>query len=95
MFGAKLTNALKLISPTTATSFPYFGAVDYHTGEFLIQAYPKGNSDHTIEFLQYLLAQSPGQRLLIIWDGATYHRSEQMQQYLEQVNAGKVIAIFK
>ena len=32
----------------------YYGAVDYHTGEFLIKAYPKGNSDQTIEFLQYL-----------------------------------------
>ena len=68
----------------------YFGAVDYHTGEFLVKAYPKGNSDHTIEFLQYLQVQSPEQRLVVIWDGASYHRSEQMQQYLEQVNAGKI-----
>ncbi len=67
----------------------YYGAVDYHTGEFLVKADPKGNSDHTIDFLQYLQAQSPGQRLLVVWDGASYHRSEQMQQYLEQVNAGK------
>lgn len=52
-------------------------------------SYPKGNSDLKIEFLKYLLTQSPGQRLVIIWDGATYHRSEQMQQYLEQVNADK------
>jgi transposase len=58
--------------------------------EFLVKAYPKGNSDHTIEFLQYLQAQSPGQRLVVIWDGASYHRSQQMQQYLEQVNADKV-----
>ena len=68
----------------------YFGAVDYYTGEFLVKAYPKGNSDHTIEFLQYLQTQSPEQRLLVICSGASYHRSEQMQQYLEQVNAGKV-----
>ena len=33
----------------------YFEAVDYHTRYFLFIAYPKGNSDHTIEFLQYLL----------------------------------------
>jgi len=67
----------------------YFGAVDYHSGEFLLKAYPKGNTDHTIDFLQYLQAQSPEQRLLVVWDGASYHRSEQMQQYLEQVNADK------
>jgi len=67
----------------------YFGAVDYHTGEFLVKAYPKGNCEHTIDFLQYLQDQSPRQRLGVVWDGASYHRSEQMQQYLEQVNAGK------
>ncbi len=37
----------------------YYGAVDYYTGEFLVKAYPKGNSDHTIEFLQYLRFAKP------------------------------------
>ena len=27
----------------------YFGAVDYYTGEFLVKAYPKDNSDHTAD----------------------------------------------
>ena len=64
--------------------------VALYTGEFLVIAYPKGNCDHTIEFLQYLQSQSPGQRLIVIWDGASYHRSGQNWQYLEQVNVGKV-----
>ncbi len=49
--------------------------MDYYTGEFLVKAYPKGNSDLTIDFVQYLQAQSPEQRLVVIWDGASYHRS--------------------
>ncbi len=47
----------------------------------IVKPYAKGNSDLKIEFLQFLQAQSPGQRLVVVWDGASYHRSEQMQQY--------------
>ena len=39
----------------------YFGALNYRTREFLVQAYPKGNSEFTIEFLKYLKAQYPQQ----------------------------------
>lgn len=64
----------------------YFGALDYFTREFLIQAYPTGNSQHTITFLNYLQAQRPGQRIAVIWDGASYHRSAELKEYLKSVN---------
>lgn len=32
-----------------------------------------GNSKNTIDYLQYLLADSPDQQLLIFWDSASYH----------------------
>ena len=48
---------------------PHAGAVDYLEGELLLKAYGGGNSENTINYLQYLLAQSPNQRLLIFWDG--------------------------
>jgi hypothetical protein len=53
----------------------YYGAVDYVEGKLLFKAYDAGNSDSTIDYLQYLLTQSPDQRLLIFWDGATYLRN--------------------
>jgi len=33
--------------------------------------------------------QSPNQQLVLIWDGASYHRSEELRAYLNQVNADK------
>jgi len=36
-----------------------------------------------IDFLQHLQAQLPG-KLLIVWDGATIHRSRQIRDYLDQ-----------
>ena len=66
----------------------YYGAVDYLDGELLLKAYDGGNSENTINYLQYLLAQSPDQRLLIFWDGATYHRSKEVKAFLDEVNQG-------
>jgi transposase len=66
----------------------YYGAVDYLEGELLLKAYKAGNSENTIDYLRYLLAQSPNQRLLIFWDGASYHRSQEIQRFLAEVNQG-------
>ncbi len=45
-------------------------------GELILKSYDAGNSKNTIDYLRYLLEQSPDQRLLIFWDGASYHRSQ-------------------
>jgi transposase len=64
----------------------YFGALDYKTKEFLTYSAPKGDSKNTINFLEYLRQQRPETKLLIIWDGASYHRSQQIQDYLDSLN---------
>jgi transposase len=66
----------------------YYGAFDYHTKQFYVQAYEAGNTDSTIAFLQYLQALDEQSRLLIIWDGASYHRSQGLREFLAQVNSG-------
>lgn len=67
----------------------YYGALDYVSGEVLVHSYEAGNSDNTVKFLQYLQAQSSGQRLLILWDGASYHGSQTLREYLSQLNEGQ------
>ncbi len=66
-----------------------YGAWDYGNKEFLVQPYEKGDSANTISFLKYLIKQRPNSRLTIIWDGATYHNSQKLREYLELVNKGK------
>ena len=66
----------------------YFGGLDYKTKEFLTYPAQKGNSENTIKFLEYLRSQRPGAKLLIIWDGASYHRSQQIKDYLDSLNNG-------
>lgn len=37
--------------------------------------------------MEYLRSQRPDAKLLIIWDGASYHRSQQIKDYLDSLNA--------
>ena len=64
----------------------YFGALNYQTKEFFIRDYPGGNTDSTIDFVKYLRLQYPGQRITLIWDGASCHKSDEFKAFLTTVN---------
>lgn len=64
----------------------YYGALDYQTKEFIVEEYESGNTENTIKFLQYLLSKRKGKRLAIFWDGATYHNSKKIREYLTIIN---------
>lgn len=64
----------------------YFGALDYQKKEFIVRDYPIGNSDSTIKFIKYLQKQYPGKRIALIWDGASYHKSDELKAFLATVN---------
>jgi len=59
----------------------YYGAVDYFTGEFFLKATPRGNGIHTVSFLKELLEYREDTKLMLIWDGASYHKGEEMQKF--------------
>lgn len=64
----------------------YYGALNVFSQEFFVKAFDQGNSESTIAFLQALLAECPQSRIALIWDGATYHRSQVVKDYLALVN---------
>ena len=66
----------------------YYGAVDDFSGEFFLKAYLSGNGSYTVSFLKELRELRGETKRLLIWDGATYHKGEEMQEYLNEVNAG-------
>ena len=51
----------------------YYGALDYRSKEFIIKGYDSANTKNTIDFLRYLQQRREGQKLAVIWDGASYH----------------------
>ena len=66
----------------------YYGALNYQTKKFLIKAYDKADSEATVNFVKYLRKQCPGQQIVLIWDGASYHKYKHMKAYLEEINGG-------
>jgi transposase len=64
----------------------YYGAVNLHTQKCVIQAAEKGNSEGTLAFLKYLHLLNPQSRIALIWDGASYHRSQEVKDYLTLMN---------
>ena len=64
----------------------YYGALNYQSKEFIVRDYKQGNSQNTVLFLKFLRKLNPGSRLLIIWDGASYHKYKEMKEYLREVN---------
>lgn len=66
----------------------YYGGINPVTHQMLVSPQEKGNTDCTIAYLKFLREKFPDQRLLIFWDGASYHKSKELRAYLSEVNQG-------
>jgi putative transposase len=66
----------------------YFGALNYQNQEFTIESYPSGNGESTIKFIKHLQNKYEGSKIILIWDGASYHRFGEFRDFLEKVNHG-------
>ena len=64
----------------------YFGALNYQTKEFIVHEYAAGNGENAVNFMKYLQQRYPKQRVALIWDGASYHRSDEVKNFLATVN---------
>jgi transposase len=60
----------------------YYGALNLLTGWAVLWKAASGNKEHTVAFLKYLRQYFQGRRLIILWDGASYHRAHVVQNYL-------------
>jgi hypothetical protein len=50
-----------------------------------MQPKDSGNSSNTISFLEHLRTQKPdAKQFLLIWDGASYHKFHEIQEYLQE-----------
>lgn len=68
--------------PEQNDDFTLYGTLDLISGETYIEAFEKGLSDYTIEYLQSLLKEVEGE-MILIWDQASWHTSGQVTEWLE------------
>ena len=64
----------------------YFGALNYQTQEFTMQSYPAGNGASTVEFIKHLQNKYAQSKIILIWDGASYHRFGEFRDFLAEMN---------
>ena len=88
MCGARKVFALVVPIQNQRERQTYFGGLNYQTPEFIIGKYSAGNSENTVALIKALQSQCPGQRIAVIWDGASYHKSVEMKAFLAEVNDG-------
>lgn len=67
----------------------YYGALNLHGREFIVKEYETANGSNTVNFIKEIIRKHQGKRILLIWDGASYHRGEEMQNFLKEINQDK------
>lgn len=64
----------------------YYGAIEPLSGDVIVVPTETANGYWTTIFVEYLRQHYSGKRLILLWDGASYHRGVEMQEYLEAIN---------
>src|SRR3954463_12050479 len=49
-------------------------------GQVRLWPYPRANGEHTVEVLQRLRTEAPDRTLIVLWDGAPYHRAKAVRE---------------
>ncbi|MGB4966824.1 MAG: transposase [Candidatus Saccharimonadales bacterium] len=66
----------------------YYGALNLYRRDFVLVPHDAGNGENTVAFLKHLHDLNQNKKLTVIWDGASYHCSEEVKAYLNKVNEG-------
>jgi putative transposase len=74
--------------PNTRERQTYYGALNPKTREIHSLIADTGDGYWTTLFVTLLCDIYPDTRIILLWDGASYHRGEEMRSYLEALNHG-------
>ena len=66
----------------------YYGALNLLTQEFHLQERVAGNGKNTVAYIEWCQTLYPDKKLFFLWDGASYHRGADLQEFLARENAG-------
>ena len=62
-------------SPGLSAKRSFHGLYLYNEGQVRLWPYPRANGEHTVTVLQRLRAEAAERKLIVLWDGASYHRA--------------------
>jgi transposase len=73
----------------------YYGALNLLTQEFHVREESAGNGENTVAYIQWCQRLYPDKKLVVLWDGASYQRGAEFQEFLAQEKAGLAEAQWK
>jgi transposase len=65
------------------------------TQEFHVYEASAGNGGNTVAYIQWCQTLYPDKQLVFLWDGASYHRGEEMRKFLVRENVDLAEAAWK
>lgn len=71
-------------TPGLSAKVSFYGAYFDHAGQVAIWDFPCGNTEHTLTVLRRLREREPTRELILIWDGAPYHRAGAVRALAEE-----------
>jgi transposase len=63
-------------SPGLSAKVSFYGLYLYNEGQVRIWPYERASGEHTIDVLRRLRVEIPTGKLIVLWDGAPYHRAK-------------------
>jgi len=75
---------VRVATPPRNGKWCLFGSLNFWTGGFLWQAFPKAVSASFIAFLEYLLTSYPIGQIVLVVDNASYHTSRAVVGWLKE-----------
>jgi transposase len=67
-------------SPGLSARVSFYGLYLYNEGQVRLWPCPRANGEHTIDVLRRLRAAFPNEALIVLWDGAPYHRAKTVRE---------------
>src|SRR3954468_9320871 len=67
-------------SPRLSDKLSFYGLYLYNEGQVRLWPYARANGEHTVDVLRRLRAEWPDQPLILVWDGAPYHRATAVRE---------------
>jgi transposase len=77
-------------SPGLSAKVSVYGLYLYNEGQVRLWPYPRANGEHTIEVLHRLRAEVPDRTLIVLWDGASYHRAHAVREVASRLGIALV-----
>ena len=72
-------------SPGLSARVSFYGLYFYNEGQVRLWPYRRANGEHTIEVLRRLRAEAPKRTLIVLWDGAPYHRAQAVREVASEL----------